>query len=137
MEEGILKIREKYTCPLELTLDMIAGKWKPIILWRLRLGSQQLSTLHRDIHGINQKMLIQHLSELIDCGIVSKKVYEGYPLKVEYFLTELGWNFMKGLEFFQSIGQEILSGDTDTVALPVTNEIKMAKRKYPSSVSVS
>jgi DNA-binding HxlR family transcriptional regulator len=122
---------------LELTLDMISGKWKPIILWRLRLGSQQLSTLHRDIHGVNQKMLIQHLSELIDCGIVSKKVYEGYPLKVEYFLTELGWDFLKGLEVFQSIGQGILSGDTGTTALPLTNEIKMAKRKYPSSISVS
>lgn len=132
-----MKIREKYTCPLELTLDMISGKWKPIIMWRLRLGHQQLSTLQRDIHGVNQKMLIQHLSELIDCGIVSKKVYEGYPLKVEYFLTELGWKFMEGLEFFQNIGQEILSGDTDLVALPVTNEIKMAKRKYPSSISVS
>lgn len=132
-----MKIREKYTCPLELTLDMISGKWKPIIMWRLRLGGQQLSMLNRDIHGINQKMLIQHLSELMDCEIVSKKAYEGYPLKVEYFLTELGWEFMKGLAVFQNIGEEILRGNISPVELPLTNEIKMAKRKYPSSVSVS
>jgi len=130
-----LKIRNKYTCPLELTLDMIAGKWKPIIMWRLRLGHQQLSTLHRDIHGINQKMLIQHLSELIDCGIVNKKVYEGYPLKVEYFLTELGCEFIKGLEVFQGIGQEILDGSIDATDLPLTNDIKLAERKYPQIVN--
>lgn len=106
-----MKIRSEFTCPLELTLDMISGKWKPIIIWRLRLGKQQLSTLNKDIQGINQKMLIQHLSELIECEIVEKKTYEGYPLKVEYFLTERGWEFLKGLEVFQKIGQEYLSQD--------------------------
>jgi DNA-binding HxlR family transcriptional regulator len=91
---------------------MISGKWKPIIMWRLRLGSQQLSTLNKDIHGINQKMLIQHLSELVECGIVGKKVYEGYPLKVEYFLTKVGCDFIKGLEIFQEIGREMLRETT-------------------------
>lgn len=126
-----MKIRNKYTCPLELTLDMISGKWKPIIIWRLRLGSQQLSTLNRDIHGINQKMLIQHLSELIECGIVSKKAFEGYPLKVEYSLTDIGQNFIKGLEIFQGIGNEILSGTACQVKLSLVSEIQLAKRKYP------
>jgi len=68
-----MKIRKEYTCPLELVFDMIAGKWKNIILWRLRLGKQRLITLNRDIKGINEKMLIQHLTELVDCGFVEKK----------------------------------------------------------------
>lgn len=126
-----MKIRRKYTCPLELTIDMISGKWKPIIIWRLRLGSQQLSTLNRDIHGINQKMLIQHLSELVECGIVSKKVYEGYPLRVEYFLTEVGEEVINGLKIFQKIGQKILSGTTCQINLPLANEFRMAKRRFP------
>ena len=91
---------------------MISGKWKPIILWRLRLGKQQLSKLNKDIQGINQKMLIQHLSELIECQIVDKIAYEGYPLKVEYFLTERGWKFLEGLKIFQKLGQEYLSKDS-------------------------
>ncbi len=33
-----MKMRTEYTCPLELVNDMIKGKWKPIILWRLRVG---------------------------------------------------------------------------------------------------
>lgn len=60
-----MKIRDKYTCPLELIFDMIAGKWKCIIIWRLRLGKQSLAALNKGIEGINQKMLLQHLNELI------------------------------------------------------------------------
>ena len=57
-----LKIREEFTCPLELIHDMIKGKWKPIILWRLRLGATSLSKLERDIDGITQKMLLEQLT---------------------------------------------------------------------------
>ena len=84
-----MKIRTEFTCPLELTHDMIKGKWKPIILWRLRLGRTSLSKLEKDINGITQKMLLEQLKELIEFGLVSKITYDGYPLKVEYFLTEI------------------------------------------------
>ena len=70
-----MKIRDVYTCPLELTHDMIKGKWKPIILWRLRLGPTSLSKLERDIDGITQKMLLEHLKELTELGFVAKHVY--------------------------------------------------------------
>lgn len=42
---------------------MIRGKWKPIILWRLRLGATSLAKLERDIEGITQKMLLEQLRE--------------------------------------------------------------------------
>lgn len=99
-----VKFREEFTCPLELVMDMISGKWKSIIIWRLRFGNSQLSKLNRDIVGINQKMLIQHLNELIDCGIVDKIVYDGYPKKVEYFLTERGFKLIDPLDKLQRIG---------------------------------
>lgn len=85
-----MKIRTEYTCPLELVHDMIKGKWKPIILWRLRLGATSLAKLERDIDGITQKMLLEQLKELTEYGFVEKKSYEGYPLHVCYhtsFLT--------------------------------------------------
>ena len=59
-------MRTEYTCPLELVHDMIKGKWKPIILWRLRFGATSLVKLERDIDGITQKMLLEHLRELMD-----------------------------------------------------------------------
>lgn len=98
-------LRKEYTCPLELTHDMIKGKWKTIILWRLRLGHTSLARLEKDIEGITQKMLLEQLKELIVFGLVDKKTYEGFPLRVEYFLTEeRGQKMLKALEIMQSVG---------------------------------
>ena len=100
-----MKIRDVYTRPLQLTHDMIKGKWKPIILWRLRLGPTSLSKLERDIDGITQKMLLEHLKELTELGFVAKNVYEGYPLKVEYYLTKpQGEKILAALKIMQEIG---------------------------------
>lgn len=105
-----MKIRKIYTCPLELTHDMIKGKWKPIILWRLRLGNTSLSQLLKDINGITEKMLLQHLKELITDGFVEKKTFQGYPLKVEYFLTEnRGKEILNALIIMQKLGIEFMS----------------------------
>ncbi|CCL08531.1 TPA: helix-turn-helix transcriptional regulator [Clostridioides difficile] len=100
-----MKLRDEYTCPLELTHDMIKGKWKSIILWRLRIGPTSLSKLEKEINGINQKMLLEQLKELIEFGLVDKKTYEGYPLKVEYSLTPiLGKQILDALAIMQDIG---------------------------------
>lgn len=98
-------LRKEYTCPLELTHDMIKGKWKTIILWRLRLGHTSLAKLEKDIEGITQKMLLEQLKELIAYGLVEKITYEGFPLRVKYFLNaKQGQKMLKALEILQSVG---------------------------------
>lgn len=107
-----MKIRDKFTCPLELVHDMIKGKWKPIILWRLRLGNTSFSSLHKDIEGITEKMLLEQLKELTAFGFVDKKAYDGYPLKVEYFLTKPnGEKILEALKIMQSIGIDYLKAN--------------------------
>lgn len=102
-------LREEFTCPLELAHDMIKGKWKPIILWRLRLGKTSLAKLEKDIKGITQKMLLQHINELMEFGLVNKIKYEGYPLKVEYYLTQdKGTRIIECLEILQEIGMSYM-----------------------------
>lgn len=104
-----MKLRKEYTCPLELTHDMIKGKWKPIILWRLRLGATSLSQLEHDIEGISQKMLLEQLKELMEFGLVDKHVFEGYPLRVEYFLTEgSGQHIIEALRVMQEVGVDFM-----------------------------
>jgi len=71
-----MKIRDEYTCPLELTHDITKGKWKPIILWQLGKGVMSLTQLEKDIKGINQKMLLEHLKELLDYGMIGKHAYQ-------------------------------------------------------------
>lgn len=104
----IIKIRNEFTCPLEIVTDMIKGKWKTIIIWRLRMGETSLSKLKKDINGITEKVLIENLKELIDVQIVQKNEYEGYPLRVEYYLTDRGKNILKALEILQQIGIEYM-----------------------------
>lgn len=104
-----MKIRREFTCPLELAHDMIKGKWKTIIMWRLRLGNTPPTKLENDINGITQKMLLQHLKELMDYGLVDKKVFDGYPLRVEYFLTPIrGQHMIEVLILLQKIGIDYL-----------------------------
>lgn len=103
-----MKIRDEYTCPLELTHDITRGKWKPIILWQLGKNPMSLSQLEKDIQGINQKMLLEQLKELTDFLMIDKKTFEGYPLKVEYFLTERGRKMLEAITIMQSIGIDLM-----------------------------
>lgn len=101
-------LRKNYTCPLELIHDMMKGKWKCIIIWRLRLGATMPSILLKDICGITEKMLHQHLKELLDYGLIDKNTYGKYPLKTEYFLTDMGKEILKALEIYQKVGIEYM-----------------------------
>ena len=100
-----MKIRDDYTCPLEIVHDIIKGKWKTIILYQMKDGPKGLSELEREIEGITQKMLLEQLRELIEFGLVEKKSYEGYPLRVEYSVTERrGKKMIEALGIMQMIG---------------------------------
>lgn len=103
-----MKVRKAYTCPLEFTHDITKGKWKPIILWQLKPGNISPASLEKNIQGINQKMLMEQLKELLDCDLVAKTTYEGYPLRVEYSLTERGVKMLEALTIMQNIGIELM-----------------------------
>ncbi len=77
-------------CPAEVTLRIIGGRWKVLILYQLFAGVKRFSELQRSIAGITQKMLTQQLRELERDGIVQRTVYPQVPPKVEYRLTEHG-----------------------------------------------
>lgn len=83
--------KKKYTCPVELTSNAIAGKWKLTILHRLSLQeNRRYSELKTEISQVSEKMLIQQLRELEKDGLIKRKVYPVVPPKVEYFLSEKG-----------------------------------------------
>ena len=81
---------EPMICPTEITLRVIGGKWKPVILWHLSGGTKRFSELKRAIPGVTQRMLSQQLRELEGDGVVLRKVYAQVPPKTEYSLTEFG-----------------------------------------------
>lgn len=77
-------------CPVETALDVLAGKWKILILWYLRRDTLRFNELQKMLPRVTQKMLIQKLRELEEDGIVLRVVYPVVPPKVEYSLTKYG-----------------------------------------------
>ncbi len=77
-------------CVFELTMDIIGGKWKGVILHRLFEGTKRFIELKRLMPGITPRMLTLQLRELEADKIVSRKVYAEVPPKVEYSLTAFG-----------------------------------------------
>ncbi|MGW2226569.1 winged helix-turn-helix transcriptional regulator [Streptomyces formicae] len=85
------KDNEPYSCGLDAAVDVVGGKWKPMILWALHEGKTlRFGELRRQIIGVSEKVLIQQLRELESDGIVHREVYREVPPKVEYSLTALG-----------------------------------------------
>ena len=84
------KNNKHYNCPVEATLDVIGGKWKPLILWQLRAEKLRFSGLQQSMQGISPKMLTKQLRELEADGLVLREAYPEIPPRVEYSLTEFG-----------------------------------------------
>ncbi|GMA55090.1 hypothetical protein GCM10025857_64470 [Alicyclobacillus contaminans] len=80
------------TCQeLQAALDIISGKWKPIILFHLMENEKlRFSELQRAMPEITKKMLTSQLRELEYNGIIHREVYQQVPPKVEYSMTEYG-----------------------------------------------
>lgn len=76
--------------PVNTTLRVVGGKWKPLILWHLSHGTKRFSELQKELPGVTQKMITQQLRELEMDGLVNRKVYPVVPPKVEYSLTDYG-----------------------------------------------
>jgi len=77
-------------CPVEIALDMIAGKWKTAILYNLSSGTLRFNELMRRLPSITQRMLTTQLRELEQDALIARKVFAEVPPKVEYSLTEHG-----------------------------------------------
>lgn len=84
------KIKDEYICSLGLTIDLIGGKWKLMILWYLIEGPKRFTQLRNSIPSITQKILTEQLRELEANKIVSRKVYATVPPTVEYSMTKYG-----------------------------------------------
>ncbi|MDX2217282.1 MAG: winged helix-turn-helix transcriptional regulator [Oculatellaceae cyanobacterium bins.114] len=92
MDTGILlsMAKKQYGCPVEVTLDLIGGKWKCVILWWLRREPKRFGELMQLLSGISQKVLTTQLRELEADGLISRQVFPESPPRVEYSLTAYG-----------------------------------------------
>ena len=77
-------------CPVEVCAQLVASKWRPLILRELLDGPKRFGRLREGVGAISQKVLTANLREMEDAGLVVRRVYAEVPPHVEYLLTERG-----------------------------------------------
>ena len=103
-----MNIKKQYRCPVELTIDLLGGKWKVLILWHLSNGPLRFCQLKKLYPKITQKILTQQLRYLEGIGLVIRTTYPEIPPKVEYSLSELGETIKPVLDKLQEWGRQYI-----------------------------
>lgn len=90
---------KSYPCTVSLTMGLVGGKWKAVILYHLKDNSKRYSELRREMPYITEMTLSLQLKQLEKDGLISRKVHgKKPPIKVVYSLTNLGESFIPILE---------------------------------------
>lgn len=105
-----MKCKKEFNCPVEATLSLIGGKYKPLILWHLIDQPLHYMELQRLISKATPKMLSQQLHDLEDCGMIQRRVIPEKPPKTLYSLTPFGRSFIPVLDAMCEWGKEYLVG---------------------------
>ncbi len=108
MDNFKFELNDKYyRCFFELTLDIIGGKWKPVVLYYLgRDGTLRFSELRACMPNITERMLTKQLRELEKHGMVHREIYKQVPPKVEYSLTGTGVSIVPLLNQLKDWGED-------------------------------
>ena len=107
-----------YPCTVSLTMDLVGGKWKAVILYHLKDEAKRYNELRKEIPSITEMTLSLQLKQLEKVGLVSRKVYgKKPPVKVIYSLTDYGKTFVPVLEVITKWGNQIVSERGEFVRL--------------------
>jgi len=107
---NMVEVNEKiYPCTVSLTMDLIGGKWKAVILYHLKDKEKRYSELRREMPSVTEMTLSIQLKQLEKDGFVKRKVYgEKPPVKVVYSLTQFGESFVPVLEAITEWGNKVV-----------------------------
>ena len=82
--------KENPFCPVEITLSLITGKWKVMIIYYLLEDTKRFNQLQRDLNGISHRTLSKQLKEMQEDNLIIRKDYGEIPPRVDYSLSPLG-----------------------------------------------
>ena len=104
-----MKEKKIVSCEIEVTLKVIGGKWKPLILHFLQeKGTKRYNEILRFLETAPKKTLTNQLRELEDDGIVHRNVLPTTPVQVEYSITKHGETLYPILDLMCDWGYENL-----------------------------
>ena len=93
------------SCPVTYCVELIGGKWKPIILFLLTKRVNRFGEMRRAIEGISKQMLTKQLRELEKDGIIHREVFPEVPPRVEYTLTRKGESLLTVIKAMKEWGE--------------------------------
>ena len=107
MKVTITPNQEKTTlCPVSAVLELIGGKWKPIILYCLRTETRRFGEIAARIPNLSRKVLTDQLKELEQYQLIVRVQYNEIPPRVEYSLSPRGKSLAPLLEAMEKWGNE-------------------------------
>ncbi|MDC7996539.1 winged helix-turn-helix transcriptional regulator [Gilvibacter sediminis] len=107
-QKGHIFNGQEYPCCTSLTMGVIGGKWKTVILYHLIEGPLRYNILRKTMPTVTERTLSLQLKKLEDDGIIQRKVYHKKPpLKVEYSLTYLGETLVPIIKAIADWGDQV------------------------------
>ena len=97
------KAKRKYGCPVEFSIDLLSGKWKTVILSRLKVRPMRYGELRHDIPSLSDKILTERLRDLCEAGFVRQ---EPSGSTSRYCLTRRGEMLKPMLQSLYDWGQD-------------------------------
>ena len=98
-------------CPVARTAEIISGKWTLLIIRDLASGVKRFNQLERSLHGISPKTLSERLRSLEEEGIIIRQTFAEVPPRVEYSLTEKGYDLVGVIESMRNFGKRWLCNE--------------------------
>lgn len=98
-------------CPIQFVLEILGNKWAILILRELFVGNRRTHEFLEALPGISTKTLTARLRELERCGLVTRKVYPEVPPRVEYSLTEKGFEIQPVMVALKGLGEHWLQAE--------------------------
>ncbi|MBD1261132.1 helix-turn-helix transcriptional regulator [Maribacter polysiphoniae] len=113
------------TQALEHCIEMIGGKWKPIILFYISKGTNRFNKLILVIEGINRQMLSKQLKSLEKSGVIDRTLYPEIPPRVEYVLTSKGKSLLPVVQTMNRWGKKQYAVKTKTPEPPKNQQLPL------------
>jgi len=106
-----VKLKGKvYPCTVSLTMDLVGGKWKAVILYHLKDSEKRYSELRKEMPAVTEMTLSLQLKQLEKDDLISRKVYgKKPPVKVVYSLTDFGKTLIPVLSTITEWGNQVVS----------------------------
>ena len=91
-------MKNHFGCPVQATSNVMAGKWKVLIVWHLGFGSRRFAEIRDLLPGVSEKVLTAQLRELEHDGILCRLAKGSVPPRVDYMLSDAGKELIPVME---------------------------------------